>query len=272
MSSSTDICRAAALAALAAAAAGCHGSSSLSATNEQYAYGIWTGTDAATGLDLIGIVNTEGQNNPVGQAVFVRADGQQYTGQVTALENNIAGSLESYAQFGTKFPDGSTFGVGALGGLVTTEGSLSGTFSLTTLNNTTTSTTWSLVYDKIYANPSSLTAIAGTYTDASAGDPSYGTTITISSSGAISVGTPPASGCVLSGQVSINDPTYNIYTVSLSYASCESGTPEAVLNGIHFTGVAIIQAVSPNSVRVAVTGQTAALVNYGLVMTLDATS
>jgi hypothetical protein len=268
---STDFRRAAALAALAIGVTACHGSSSLSATNEQYAYGIWTGTDAVSGLDLVGIVNTEGQNNPVGQAVFVRADGQQYTGAVTALQNNISGSLESYAQFGTGFPDGSTFGVGSLGGTVTTEGSLDGTFSLTTLNNTTTTTTWSLVYDKIYTNPSSLSAIAGTYTDASTNDPSYGATVTISGGGAISVTTPPASGCILSGNVSINDATYNIYTINLSYASCRSGTPQAVLNGIHFTGVGIVQSVSPNTVLVAVTGRTGALVNYGLVMSLTAT-
>jgi len=267
----TDWCRAAALAALATGVAACHGSSSLSATNEQYAYGIWNGADNGTGLDLIGIVNTDGQDNPIGQAVFVRADGQQYTGQVTALQNNISGSLESYPQFGTTFPDGSLFGVGALGGLVTTEGSLGGTFSLTTENNATTTTTWSLAYDKIYTNPSSLGAIAGTYTDTSNQDPSYGATVTISSSGAISVGGPAASGCVLSGQVSIDDPTYNIYKVSVSYASCKSGTPQAVLNGIHFTGVGVIGAVAQNTVLIAVTGQTGALVNYGLVMTLTAT-
>jgi hypothetical protein len=269
---STDFCRAAALAALAAGAAACHGSSSLSATNEQYPYGIWTGTDNTTGLALMGIVNTQGQANPTGQAVFFRADGQQYTGAVTALQNNISGSLQSYSQAGTTFPDGSTFGVGALGGTVTTEGSLDGTFTLTTLNKTQTTTTWSLVYDKIYTNPSSLGAIAGTYTDASTNDPSYGATVTIGSGGAISVATPPASGCVLSGQVTVSDATYNIYTISLSYTGCGSSTPQAVLNGIHFTGVGTIDnTITPNQVLIAVTGISSKQISYGLVMTLQAT-
>jgi hypothetical protein len=269
---STDFCRAAALAALAAGAAACHGNSSLSATNQQYAYGIYTGTDNVSGLDLVAIINTVGQDNAIAQAVFVRADGQQYTGNVTALQNNISGSLESYTQFGTSFPDGSTFGVGTLGGTLTTEGAVDGTFTLTTTGNSTTTTTWSLAYDKIYANPSSLTAIAGSYADASNNDPSYGATVAISSSGAISVATPPTNGCVLSGQVSIIDATYDIYTINLSYASCRSGTPQAALNGIHFKGVGIITTVSPAQVLIAVTGQSSSQVdNYGLVMTLNAT-
>jgi hypothetical protein len=257
-------CRATVLAALALGSAACHHSTTLSATDEQDAYGIWTGTDNGSGLDLVGIVNT------ADQAVFVRADGQQYTGTVTVLQNNISANLESYAQFGTTFSDGSTFGVGSLGGTVSTQGSLDGTFGLTTLGNTTSTTTWTLAYDAIYTKASSLGAIAGSYTDVSKNDPSYGATVAISSTGALSVATAPSNGCVLSGQVTVPNTLNDIYTVTLSYANC-TGTTYDKLNGIHFTGVGIITSASPAQVLVAVTGQSNTQLSYGLVMTLNAT-
>jgi len=79
--------------------------------------------------------------------------------------------------------------------------------------------------------------LAGNYTDGS-------NTLTVSASGAI-FEQDPITGCIINGQVSIPNASYNAYSFSISYASC-TGT-SAALNGITTTGLGYYDnSVTPN--------------------------
>jgi hypothetical protein len=272
--------RRSAIIGLAAAAAACHGSSSSNvATDQQQAYGVWSGTDTGSQLGLTGIVNT------LNAAVFIRADGAVYTGtnsgQTTIVVNQgaLSGQLHGYSPFGGSFPDGFTFGIGTLGGSVTSGKTLDGTWNFTTVDNptnmnstpgTTTTTQWALSFESDYAGAPTLSAIAGNYTDAtpSSGDPSLGSVISISASGAMTAQA-ATTGCVLNGQVSVTDTTNQIYQVTYSYASCTGSY--AVLNGIQFSGMGALNAkVTPATIVLGVSGQASAApqTSYGLTLTL----
>ena len=254
---------------LALCASGCNGSSSSSssssssATTNASAAGIWTGTDSASGLTLSGIVNA------AGLADFIRSDGVQYVGTVQISGTALAVTLNGYTQFGDEFSDGSTYGVGTLNATVSTGSSISGTLTFTTSDDTATSSTWSLTFDSLYDTASSLSTISGNYSDSSTGDPLNGATVSITSGGVITAQS-SANGCVLNGRMSTNNTSYDVYEVSYSYESC-TGT-DATLNGIEFTGLAILNSnVSPVQIVIGVTGQNASGTNFGLVSGLTAT-
>jgi hypothetical protein len=267
------LCRlAAAVVVIAGGAAACHGSSSSNtATDQQNPFGIFTGTDSS-GDAVTAIIDTgysaifiSASKNSAGQLVYT-----QYTGLlVPSLQYSVNGTLHGYPQPLQTFADGSNFGIGTLGGVVTTNTDLSGTFSFTTISNTTSTTVWTLSFDSIYTTAGTLSAIAGNYADATLDDPSDGATVSITASGAITAQA-PATGCALTGTISASSESNDIYPVTLSYASC-SGT-SSVLNSIQFTGFAVLNtAVSPTAVTIAVTGESATQINYGVVMALTAT-
>jgi len=263
-------CRRVAAVVVAGCAAACHGSSSNTATDQQYPFGIFKGTDSS-GNAVTAIIDTSysavfisASKNSAGQLLYT-----QYTGIVAGLQSTIDGTLHGYPQALQTFADGSNFGIGTLGGLVTTSKSLSGTFSFTTTANSTSTTVWTLVYDSIYDTGGSLSAIAGNYSDATLDDPSSGATVSITASGAMTAQA-PATGCALTGQISASSESKDIYPVTLSYASC-TGTA-AALNSISFSGLAVLDTtVSPAQVTIAVTGESAKQTNYGVVMALTAT-
>lgn len=261
------LCRSFGVAALCIGAAACHhGNSGIPITTATAdPEGIWSGTDAITGLTLTGFINTAGLSE------FIRSDGVLYSGTLLISETTLSGTLYGYSPIGTTFADGTNFGLGTFGGTVVTGTSIDSNWDFTTINSLTTNTIWTLAYDSLYAKASSLTAIAGTYTDSEPHSPSNGATITISTSGVIS-GTSTATGCVLTGQVTVNYPTNDVYAISLSYASCTN----TVLNGIPFTGLGILNAaVTPAEVLIGVTGEAANQtdpnkMNFGVVMMLTA--
>ena len=82
----------------ALALGGCTGTdgstSGMTTTTDASATGIWGGTDSATGLSVIGYVNS------AGDAVFMRADGAQYAGptQVSGETLVAAGRLRGLRQ------------------------------------------------------------------------------------------------------------------------------------------------------------------------------
>jgi hypothetical protein len=264
--------------------AACHGSSSSNtATDQQYPFGIFTGTDSS-GNAVTAIIDTgysavfiSAAKNSSGQLVYT-----QYTGLlVQALQSSVNGTLHGYPQALQTFADGNNFGIGTLGGIVTTKQSLSGTFQFTTSPNntagqppsstptTTTSTVWTLTFDSIYNTAGTLSAIAGNYADATLDDPSSGATVSITANGAITAQA-PATQCMLSGQISASSESNDIYPVTLSYASCTGASAD--LNSIQFTGYAILNTtVSPAEVTIAVTGESSKQINYGVVMALTAT-
>jgi len=256
------LCRFIAVTALGLGAAACHhGSSGIATTTATAdAAGIWTGTDSISGLAVTGLINTAGQSE------FIRADGLLFAGTLVISESTLSGTLYGYSPYGTTFPDGSDFGLGTFGATVVTAASIDATWNFTTVKSATTENMWSLSYDPLYITASSTTAIAGTYTNTETIGPSAAATVTISASGAISA-TSTASGCVLTGQVTANEPTDDIYKVTFSYASCTDTT----LNGVQFAGLGMLNsAVTPAQVLVAVTGEAPDQSNYGLVMTLTA--
>jgi hypothetical protein len=64
--------------------------------------------------------------------------------------------------------------------------------------------------------------------------------------------------------VSTNNTSYDVYEVSYTYESC-TGT-DAALNGVQFTGLAILNTgVSPAQLLIGVTGQNSGGTNYGLI-------
>lgn len=263
----SPLCRSLALAALCIGAAACHHSNSAIPTTTATANsaGIWTGTDSVTGLALTGVIDA------AGDSTFIRSDGTLFAGTLLISEATLSGTLYGYSPFGTTFADGTNFALGSFGGSVVTATSIDANWNITTVDSMTTNNMWSLSFDPLWHTASSLTAIAGTYTDSQANSPTIGATVTISSSGAIS-GTSATSGCVLSGQVTVNAPANDVYAISLSYASCS----DTVLNGIHFTGFGILNSsVTPAVVATGVTGEASNQTNpnaiyFGLVMTLTA--
>lgn len=149
-------------------------------------------------------------------------------------------------------PDGSTSGTTALTGTVAQRSSLSLTGTDTTSAGTVypaVTTTWS--YNSLYAVPPSLSMISGNYADGS-------DTLTIDASGAISE-QDPTTGCVINGQLSIPNSSYNAYSFTLTYSSCTGAN--AVLNGATASGLATYDnTVTPNELdagwQVNVNGQT----------------
>lgn len=241
-----------------------HGSSSPAvASTTANPTGVWKGTDSVSNLTLVGFINT------AGQADFIRADGVQFTGILAASASTLSGTLDGYSRFNGTFADGSTYGVGALGGSVSTSQSIGATWTFTTADNTTTENEWSLTYVAADNIASALSAVAGNYTDSEPNDASNGATVTISGSGALSAQN-PTNSCVLSGQVTANDPTIDVYQVSVKYASCTG--VDAALNGIDFSGLAAVDAsVKPAQVLIGVVGESSSGNSYGLVMVLNAT-
>lgn len=131
-------------------------------------------------------------------------------------------------------PDGSISGTGSITGTVAQRASLTLTETDTTANGTMYSpvtTTWT--YNTLYSQASSLATIAGNYTDGSA-------TLSIDSNGVIFE--QDSNGCVLNGQVSIPDASYNAYTFSVTFTGCPN-----IPSGTTATGLATLDTTqSPN--------------------------
>ena len=85
--------------------------------------------------------------------------------------------------------------------------------------------TWS--YSNLYAEAPSLANVAGNYADGS-------DTLTVSSNGVI-FEQDPTTGCVINGQASIVNPSYNAYSFSFTFGSCTGNY--AALNGQTATGL-----------------------------------
>jgi len=226
-------------------------------TTAQTATGVRTGTDAVTGLVVTAIITSGGE------ATFIRSDGLQFVGAVQVSGSTLAATVDGYPDFNQTFSDGSAYGIGTLSGTVTTASTISATLSFTTNDNTSITGTWSLTYESLSTNASSVTTIAGTYTDSSSG-----ATFTFCSAGAISITNSP-DGCSLTGTISTADTTHDIYEVAYTYSGC-TGTYEP-LNGVQLTGLAALNSsLSPAQVVMTATG-TLNGNYYGIISTLTAT-
>ena len=241
-------------------------SSSSSSSGMASAAGIWTGTDSATGLAIIGFVDSSGQ------ADFILSNGIQFTGAVQVAGTSVAMSLDGYPQFGAQFSDGSTYGVGTFNGTVASGSSLTGTLSFTTTDNSMTTSNWSLTFSSLYDMSSTVSALIGTYTDSGSAvtqglDPLSGASVSISSTGVLS-GQNSANGCVLNGTISNSDTSHDVYQVSYTYENCTGAY--SALDGVQFTGLADYDPnESPSGIVIGVTGVSGSGAHYGNVLALS---
>jgi len=93
------------------------------------------------------------------------------------------------------------------------------------------SSTINWTFDAVYSQGSALALVAGTWSMPG------GSTAVISSSGTITAHD-ASTGCTLTGQLTVGDPTVNLYNISAKYSGC-SGSG-ASLNGIALTGLATL--------------------------------
>jgi hypothetical protein len=138
----------------------------------------------------------------------------QFSAELNVSGNNFSATPTVYSS------SGSYIGMGNITGTFIPKGFMNGTYS-----GIGDSGTFSLVYNALYERSSSLSAVAGTWTNYSSG---YYETITIDSNGNIT--RPPISGCTSSGSISVINSLYNIYHVSLSVDNC--GSENGLYNGL----------------------------------------
>jgi hypothetical protein len=218
--------------------------------------GIWSGTDSDTPLQqLTGIIDESGHMR------FIRADGIQYVGTAMTSGNSISANFDGYTPFGSSFSDGSTHETGTLSGTIDARVSITASTQSTTDKGSVANGTLTLTFDPRYDQASSFAAIAGNYTEAG----SSGTVVTIDANGVIS-SQDATTGCVVNGNATIIDASYNAYAVQATYANCAGAA--AVLNGITFNGLATLNtSVSPVQLIAGVTGSGGG-VTYALVYAL----
>jgi hypothetical protein len=203
--------------------------------------GIWRGTDSASGLAVTGLVTESGK------ADLLRADGTQFTGQVSTIDSTLSASGEAFAA--TTFADGSTHGRWSISGTIQERQSISAALVMTTDNGTSVQGTLDLSFDPLYNRPSSLETVAGGYAPAGGGFELFISDGNLQLSELI---------CEWSGQIAPLDPSYNIYQVHLT-TKCDNGsttegdglatlddtvTPEQLLMGLvgpNGTGVSVWQ-------------------------------
>jgi hypothetical protein len=253
----TLIALAASLAALAIA--GCnssiYGGMSNPMPTDASATGIWGGTDSVTGLNVAGYVD------PAGEAVFIRSDGVQFAGPTQVSGDTLVAAVVGYANFGSTFSDGSTYGLGTLNGTVASGSTLTLSLSFTTNAGTAATGSWSLTFSSLTNSGSSLNAISANYTDTASGS-----VITISGNGLIT-GQNPANSCVVNGTITVVNSSYDIYQVSLTYEDCTGGY--AVLNGLQLTGLAVFNPnTSPTRMTISVAGASSSG-KFGIVLYLQ---
>jgi hypothetical protein len=241
----------------ALALGGCTGTdgstSGTTSTTDASATGIWTGTDSVTNLTVIGYVSS------TGDAVFTRADGAQFAGPTQVSGESVVSAVVGYADFGSQFSDGSTYGIGTLEGTVSTASTMTLTLSFTTNNGTALSGSWSLSFSSLSSGGSSLGAVDASYTDSSGV-----AAISINASGVVSG--QDGNGCVINGSITVSDSSYDVYQVTFTFESC-TGT-YAVLNGVQFTGLAALDTTnSPAQLTIAVAGASTTS-KYALVLNL----
>jgi hypothetical protein len=223
-------------------------------TNNASPGGIWNGTDTDSPLPVTGIVDESGRMR------FIRQDGVLYVGTAMTSGNSISASFDAYTPFGTTFSDGSSHETGMLSGTIEPRVSITGSTQSTTDNGSVSQGTLTLTFNQLYDQPSSLGAIAGNYVQAGSG-----TAVSIDANGAI-FSQDATTGCVVNGNATLIDASYDAYSVQATYASCTGAA--AVLNGITFSGLATLDtSVSPMQLLAGVSGSGAG-VTYAIVYAL----
>jgi len=231
------------------------------------AAGIWV-QDVNNAATVIGIVTA------AGQSIFINAtDYSQYATVVgppaapaTVTGTAFSSTLNGFTNFPATYADSSTSGTGTFDATLGADSSLVGAFTFESAGGHAYPATWTLGFATVSLSGSLVSALAGSYVDASSTeDPNTGGTVTITSAGAMaSSGT--TSGCVLDGTISTADPTTNIYEVAYTYSGCTGSW--AVLNGVDFTGLAVLNG-SAGQIIMAAHNTPGVGAQYGLVTALS---
>jgi hypothetical protein len=216
--------------------------------------GIWTTQYTVTsGANTGDVITAEGIASETGQYFAYSKNttngcaGLAF-GQLSVTGSNVSGNEDAaIVRYSTAvggatncvYPDGSTSATGTIAGTVSQRSSLALTATGTTsLGGALPAETTTFTFSSLYLNPSALATIAGNYNDG-------GPTMTVDANGAVFEQDP--NGCVISGQVSIINSSYNAYGIQLTFANC-TGT-SASLNGVVASGLVTLDtATSPATV------------------------
>jgi hypothetical protein len=214
--------------------------------------GIWrsqyteTNGDSVTGVGLVaedGRAVFFGQNLTNGCADVgvgsISSDGSVISGSARVGIVNF--SFSPSINISCAFTDGSTSATETITGNVAQRATLTLSGAITTANGTVIPAQAAITanFDSLYNTGSSLTTIAGNWTGPS------GVVMSINSNGVI-YAQDPVSGCVVNGQISIINSTFDAYSASATYANCIGSA--SILNGVTATGLmAIDTTVSPTT-------------------------
>ena len=221
--------------------------------------GIWVGTDAVSGDEVVALINA------AGQSVFIRSDYSQYAGMLTVTQAAITATLAGYPNFPATFADGSIGGSGALAATVVPQTTISGSLAFVSSNGTSYPGNYTLGYADVSAVGSSMADVVASYSDASTTGPNAGATITVTATVTDSVTSTTAGVLASSGTITTADITTDVYEVAYSYTGCTG--PFAPLNGVALTGLAGMNN-GPVQMLMAVNGPTGGATVYGLVSSL----
>ena len=220
-------------------------SSSSGSTADAYPGGIWVGSDPYSGVGMIGIITESGE------FAFYHTDHSGFFGTLTTAGTTTSGSFADVLAIGSAFSDASTYGTGTISATIAARSTITGNTTLTTAAGSAGgSKTLSLTFNSQYNTASSLAAIAGNYTNST-----DNSTLSIDAAGVIT-NQSSTTNCVINGQVTLINATYDAYRISYTYASCTGSY--AVLNGLTLTGLGVLDTVdSPDVLYVAIQNATA---------------
>jgi hypothetical protein len=137
-------------------------------------------------------------------------------------------------QIDCTYDDGATWGNVDVSGSVGADSTLTLSAQYTTSLGTSIPGTMSAMnFDTLYQQASSLSQVAGTWTSQN------GSTLSVNSNGMVS-SQDSATGCVVNGQISLVDSSYDAFAVTMTYSGCLESS--STLNGLTATGLAAVDA------------------------------
>lgn len=157
------------------------------------------------------ILNVAGVFTETGEGRFFDDNGTQYVvTDVTGNDGDVTINFTAVAQLGFVFLDGSTVTTGTISGTVVERVSIEGSFSLATGESGTLSLTYNVLYDR----DSSLAKLTGSWSETNG-------IVTVDPDG--SFFEQDSFGCVSDGQISIIDPSFNAYALTMTVSVCGAG-------------------------------------------------
>jgi hypothetical protein len=197
--------------------------------------GLWTGTLTVNGVDYTAsAISSESGEWELLETDPASSFGAQYWGMISAAGDQLSGSFSgAVLDQANTYSDGSTRGTGTVSGTINERSSITATMTFTTSLGTAITGQLALTYDPGYEQASSLTTIAGNYTNTA----SPGTDVlTIDDAGLLSYTDPLTTQCTATGTVTVLDSSYSVYGAEMTFSNCTGAY--AVLNGVSIQGLA----------------------------------